>query len=430
MLRLFSRDFRLFLVAAALMGLAWDGFRAVLFNLYLLRLGFGPEFIGLINAAGALAFALLCPPAGAASTRWGSRRMLIAGAALMTAGFALLPLAALMPAMWQAGWLMAASLLSYVGFALFLVNGLHFMMSTTGPKERNHAFSIHSALVPLAAMAGSLAAGVLPETLSSLLGVPLDEAGPYGFPLWVAALLLVPGLLALLATRPIDEPAHPTPASHTPSTGTSPAPYVIILIIAVSTGLRFGGRATQMTFFNVYMDDGLGVSTALIGAVISLSQLMAVLAALAVPFLVARWGNGRTVFWGTLGMAVCSLPLALIPHWTAASAGFASSAALFSATVGPIRVFSQELVSKRWRTAMASAFMMGAGLAYSGVSLLGGFVIVGSGYRVLFLLAATLSAAGALLFWAYFRVPRGEMVRLPTSEGDDVHMDPTTTSQS
>ena len=129
-------------------------------------------------------------------------------------------------------------------------------------------------------------------------------------------------------------------------------------------------------------------------------------------------------------MAVCSLPLALIPRWTAASAGFASSAALFSATVGPIRVFSQELVSERWRTAMASAFMMGAGLAFSGVSLFGGFVIVGSGYRALFLLAATLSAAGALLFWAYFRVPRGEMVRLPTSEGDDVHMDPTTTSQS
>jgi MFS family permease len=423
MLRLFSRDFRLFLVAAALVGLAWDGFRAVLFNLYLLRLGYGPEFIGLINAAGALAFALLCPPAGAAGTRWGSRRVLIAGAAVITAGFVSLPLAGLMPMMWRTGWLLAVTLLTYAGFALFLVNGLPFMMSTTGPRERIHAFSIHSALVPLAAMLGSLAAGVLPEILSSLLGMPLDRSGPYGFPLWVAALILIPGLLALLATRPIDKPARSTLASQAASTGKSPAPYVMILVIAVSTGLRFGGRATQSTFFNVYMDDGLGVSTALIGAVISLSQLLAVLAALSVPFLVAHWGNGRTVFWGTLGMAVCSLPLALIPRWTAASAGFASSAALFSSTVGPVRVFSQELVSERWRAAMASAFMMGAGLAFSGVSLLGGFVIVGSGYRALFLLAAALSAAGAFLFWGYFRVPRGKMERLPASEGDRGHSD-------
>jgi hypothetical protein len=47
---LFHRDVRLFLVSAALVGLAWDGMRTVLLNLHLLRLGYGPEFVGLVNA--------------------------------------------------------------------------------------------------------------------------------------------------------------------------------------------------------------------------------------------------------------------------------------------------------------------------------------------------------------------------------------------
>ena len=44
----FSRDGRLYLLASALLGLTyWGGIASVLANLYLLRLGYGPEFIGL-----------------------------------------------------------------------------------------------------------------------------------------------------------------------------------------------------------------------------------------------------------------------------------------------------------------------------------------------------------------------------------------------
>ena len=115
MLRLFSRDLRLFLVSAILVSLAWDGIRAVLLNLYLLRLGYGQEFVGLVNGVGALAFALWCPPAGAMGTRWGSRKMLIAGVSLLTAGFWLLPLAEFLTGAWRTGWLLANSMLTYLG---------------------------------------------------------------------------------------------------------------------------------------------------------------------------------------------------------------------------------------------------------------------------------------------------------------------------
>ncbi len=418
MLRLFSRDVRLFLVTAILVGLAWDGIRTVLFNLYLLRLGYGPESVGLINAVGALAFAFLCPPAGVMGMRWGSRSMLVAGLSVLAAGFSLLPLAGFWDGAWRMGWLLSTSVLSYLGLALYLVNGLPFMMDATRPQERNHAFSVHIALAPLAAFVGSLVAGALPGAFAVLPGISVEEAVPYGFPFWLAALVFVPGVPVLLSGRPGAVRQRQVPATSAPVARANPMPFGLIALIALIMALRFGGRGTIATFFNVYLDEGLGVSTALIGALSAVGQLLSIPAALAAPLLVARWGNARTIFWGTLGMALCALPLALIPHWGAAGLGFASSAALFSVTVGPIRLFSQELVAPRWRASMASAFMMGAGLAFFAASLAGGYAIVVLGYRTLFLVATGLMAGGALLFWLCFRMPRGEMARRSMPEID------------
>jgi MFS family permease len=411
MLRLFGRDVRLFLVTATLVALAWDGMRTVLFNLYLLRLGYDAVFVGLVNAVGALAFALMCLPAGAMGTRWGSRNMLIAGVSLLVVGFWLLPLAEFLAGAWRAGWLLVTSVLTNLGFSLYLVNGLPFMMGATGPEERNHAFSVHAALMPLAGFVGSLAAGVLPNLFAALLGVSLEEAAPYRFPLWLAALLLVPVVLVLRPTRSTAGQQAQASAANAPLARTGRPPYGLIVAIALIMAFRFGGRGAVVTFFNVYLDEGLGVSTALIGAMSAIGQLLSVPAALVAPLLAVRWGNPRTIFWGTIGMALCTLPLALIPHWTAAGLGFVGSTASFLTTVGPLRVFSQELVAPRWRATMASAFMMGAGLAFSGMSLAGGYVIVALGYRILFLAGAGMMAVGGLLFWSYFRVPRGEQRR-------------------
>jgi MFS family permease len=410
-LRLFDRDVRLFLVSAAVVGLAWDGVRTVVLNLYMLRLGYGPEFIGLVNAVGALLFALSCLPAGALGSRWQSRRVLVAGVVLLAASFGLLPLAELLSDSGRTVWLMVFSALGNLGLALYLVNGLPFMMAATKPVERNHAFSFHMAVVPLAGFAGSLLGGILPGLFATGAGLSLEAAAPYRLPLWLAALLLIPGIAALLRTQTVDgEPTHDGPVPD-PLPQTNQAPIALILAIGLTMALRFGGRGILVTFFNVYLDDGLGVSIALIGALSATGQLLAVPSALIAPWLVARAGNVRIVSRGTLGMAFCLLPLALVPHWALAGLGLIGSTALFSATVGPIRVFSQELVAPRWRASMASVFMMGPGLAFSAVSLLGGYAIASLGYQTLFLIAAGLMAGSGIFFWRYFRLPRGELAQ-------------------
>jgi MFS family permease len=416
-LRLFSRDVRLFLIATAVVGFTWDGMRGVLFNLYLLRLGYGPEFVGTITAVGAMTFALSCPPAGALGARWGSRRMIIAGLGLMAAGFVLIPLVEFLPATWHTPWLLGMTLLTYPGLGLYFVNSLPFMMGATGLEERNYVFSAYTALAPLAAFAGSLLAGVLPGVLALWLGVSPQDPAAFRYLLLLMALLSVPGMLAMLAARGEGIPPERQEA---PAEGARArdgrAPIALIAVIGLVAALRFGGRGAVMAFFNVYMDDGLGAPTALIGVLAASAQLLSVPSALSAPLLAARWGNARTIAIGTLGMALGALPLALLPYWGAAGLGYMSVTAFFMLTGGPIRVFSQELVTERWRASMSVAFMMGAGLGFSALSFGGGRMITIWGYNSFFALAAVLIAVAAGIFWTYFRVPRGEMAHQSASE--------------
>jgi MFS family permease len=183
----------------------------------------------------------------------------------------------------------------------------------------------------------------------------------------------------------------------------------VIAVIGIIMALRFGGRGSITTFFNVYLDTELGTSPVLIGALVAAGQLLSVPAAFAAPYAVSRWGPRSTITWGTAATALAAIPLALVPTWLGAGLGYVGSSVMLTMTVGPLRLFGQELVAPRWRPSMAAVFMMGAGLAFSLMSMVGGYAVIALGYRTLFWIAVVLTAAAAVLFRLYFSRARGEM---------------------
>jgi MFS family permease len=411
-LRRFNRDLCLYLAASALYGLAFDGVVTVLFNLYVLRLGFGPQQIGLVNAVAAVIFTLACLPAGAWVARWGSRRALIAGMALITTGSVLFPLVEFLPPAWAVPCLLAGNALWGLGLALSWVSGIPFLMAAAGPGARDHAFAAYAAVGPLSAFLGSLLGGALPGILASLLGTTLDEPTAYGYALWLPALVGVAAVLLLRAMREASATQVATqPTQVRRAADVRRAPYGLIAVVALIVVFRYAGNGAVTTFTNVYLDAGLGTSTAFIGALIAAGKLLSVPAVLATPFLVARWGRGRTVVLGSLLLALAALPLALVPHWAAAGVGYIGVTALFAITTTALRVYSQELVSSSSRSAMSAAFMTGGGLSASAVAFGGGRLIPSIGYSGLFLAGAVLTGLGAAVFWGVFRVPRGELAR-------------------
>ena len=73
-LRAFHADVHKYLFAVSIVGFSYFGFVSVLLNLYLLRLGYGTDFIGVVNGSIAFAFAASSLPAGALGSRLGMRR--------------------------------------------------------------------------------------------------------------------------------------------------------------------------------------------------------------------------------------------------------------------------------------------------------------------------------------------------------------------
>ena len=288
---------------------------------------------------------------------------------------------------------------------LTILDGRHHPSGT-----RPRLFS-EAALGPLCGFAGNLVGGMLPGLFAATLGLSLDQPASYGYPLWVPAGLYVLALLALLPTRKVR--AEP-PQERAAETG--PAPYGLIALLALVYLLCVAGWGAVQAFFNVYLDAGLGVSTPLIGALSAAGQLLSVPAALSAPLLTARWGKVRTFALVSLGAALSLLPLAFIPHWGAAGLGFMGMTALFWIADPTFMVYHQEIVAPGWRPTASGAVNMALGLSFSAMALGGGYLIGALGYRSLFLTGAGVTAAGALLFWAYFRVPRGELARGPAPE--------------
>ena len=138
------RDVRLFFVATFVIGLTlMDGIYPVLFNLYLLRLGYGPEYIGVANAMGMLGYALFSLPAGIVARWMGIRQAMIGSLALATLTNLVLPLGEFLPtSLWlsmpaQDFWILAMRLLSTLGMALYYVTSVPFLIGATAPENRN-----------------------------------------------------------------------------------------------------------------------------------------------------------------------------------------------------------------------------------------------------------------------------------------------------
>jgi MFS family permease len=395
-----------YFVAVALVGFAIDGgIYSVLLNLFLLRLDYGPEQIGLINAAGTLAFALACLPAGVLGARWGSRQSMLLGLGLMAGGSLLLPLADTLAPQWRLAWLIVQVSLLYLGLALYFVNTAPFVMEAIRPEQRTHIFSLQTALLALAAFLGSLIGGFLPPVIAALLGSPAASPAPYRYALLVAGLAILPAMLAIHFARPAAVARATVPVVAASSLARSL--IGLLAMIAIVRVLQVSGLAVTTTFFNVYLDSELLVSTARIGLLLALGRLLGIPAALATGPLTARYGNRGVVIGASIGTALSILPIALIPHWGAAGLSLIGVLGLSGIRYPASIVYFLELVPPAQRATVSGLTEMAAGICFTAMTFGGGYMIAAFGYRSLFLLGAGLTGMSALVFWRSFRSPVG-----------------------
>lgn len=410
-LRSMSPAILLYLLGAALVGFALDGgVYAVLLNLYLTRLGYGPELIGLINSAGQLTFALFSLPAGAIGSRWGTRRALLLGMTMMMIGTLIAPLADVLGPAVQMGWLIGNSILIYVGMALFFVNTSPFVMEAVEAQRRAKVFSIQTGMMSLASFAGSLLSGLLPPLFASMLGTSLSQPAPYRYALMIAGIALIPALASIYFSRPVLVPQEDQPVLLKAGAEVKRAAPIlgVVVMIALVRLLQVAGIASTNTFFNVYLDSQLHVPIGQIGLIVAAGRLLGVPSALTSSTLAQRFGARNVVIGSSLLTVLAILPMAFIQHWLAAAFTFICIVSLSWVRYAVSQIFFLELVPPSRRAIVAGVTEMAAGLTFTGITFGGGFIITLLGYRTLFLTGAAMTLLSVILFWLAFGRASGD----------------------
>lgn len=410
-LRALNPQARLFF--AVIVGLTFvaDGLVSVLLNLYLLRLDYGTEFIGLVNAVGMLTFGVASLPAGILGSRMSTTALMKFGAFACLAGGLLLPMVEWLPPGLREAAFVVPPALMFGGFAFVFVNGAPFLINVVDDAYKSHAFALKAAHWSLAGFAGSLIGGLLPGAIAGMYGWTLNDSQPYRITFALAVLILALTAFLSLRIRPLPPKPPSTPpeiATTRNGAGNGWAASVLMLIVIMTVIRLFqvAGSATAMVYFNVYMDQQLAVSTALIGAVAAIGRLTGVPTALVTPYLVGRWGNIRVVIWSSMVATLCLIPMALVEHWLAASFGYIGAISMMSVRYTAFIVYILDLVPRKHQALMAGTGEAAAGLSFAMMALGGGLLLTAFAFRDLFLLGTLISFTGTVLFWLYVMVSK------------------------
>ncbi|MGC9523238.1 MAG: MFS transporter [Anaerolineae bacterium] len=399
-LREFSRDARLLILVAGLTAISFFGVHSLLRSLYLLRLGFGTEYLGAYYAVGALTFMAMGVPSGMLGQRFGTRRVMLVAGWLVTLGMLIFPVTQLIAQRWPdslllPAWPFVSQLVLTVGWSMYNVNTVPALMAVTRDHNRSSAYALTSALRSLGTFLGTLAGGALPAVFARLFGLDptLQSPTPYSYALITGALL---GLLAIMPLGRIRTGQAPD-ADGDAIRQRGPFPFAIVASIILYVFLRHTAWTTCQAFCNPYMDEGLKLSTATIGALTGAGQAAAVAGSLLIPRFSRRWHHGWIVVLSTAILGVSLALLGLWSHWLAAGLGLLGVQVAASIWLPALQVFQMELVDEGWRGLSYGAVTMAMGSGFGSMSLVGGYYIEARGYRPLFGLGVILAGVASLV---------------------------------
>lgn len=391
--RQFNRSICLWLLAFAVVGFTYFGVHAVLFSLYLLRLGFEPRFIGLLIGSGQVVFALMALPAEELGRRIGVRGAFIAGLVLLAVAYAVLLCVESLPRSAWVAWLFVWWALMWVGAALANVNSVTYAMGLAGDAAPR-AFATQSAVIGVMSFVGSLAAAALLGGVAGWTGTSTADPAPYRTVLSLTPVAFLACGAAMLAARPV-----PRVMPRTASSNANP-PVGLFVLLGTLVFLFTASEGTLRAFFNVYLDARLAVPPAQIGLTMGLAQLAPIAAALAVPALVARFGNAGTLVRVSLIAACGFVALGAVPLLPLAATAYMAAMSMASVHGATRNLFSQQMVDVRWRTTTAAILTVGMGLGWASSAAVGGLLLAVVDFRGLFCLAGGLAAAAAIVTWA------------------------------
>ena len=362
-----------FLAAAVLFNFALFIF-VLLYNLYLVDLGFGEAFLGVVNGAnrvGSLAGTL---PAAFLAYRVGLRKTLLATIAA-TAAIEMLRAVAVAPSA-----LVGLGFVSGCVFSFWAVAFAPIIAGAVGEERQPAAFSTFFAVMLAVGIAGNWVGGQLPGWFHGKRPVLLVSAA-------MTALALLPALRLRAGSfaRRARQGARIYPRSG------------LLLRFLAAFALWHLATGAFNPFTNVYFAR-LHIPVAQIGSIFSLSQIGQLATILLAPMVFRRVGLVPGITWMMLATAVSLGGLAAQPAAGAATVGFAAYMSFQWMSEPGFNSLVMGRVAETERSGAAAEMYVVAFGAQAAAAFAGGALLARFGYGIVLAGAAALAACAGLAF--------------------------------
>jgi MFS family permease len=391
--RSFQPNARLYLLNVIVTGATMGVFR-LLFNFYILSLGFNEALLGSLITTGNLASLFAALPSGYLADLLGRKNSLLISASLISIsilGMVLWPTQAMFYFM---------SVLSGMAQSLWAITMAPFLMENSGEKERTYLFSFSSGLNMAMASAGSWIGGYLPTWVANVRMVMPTSSEAYGGALLGTALVAGLGLipLSMLRTPRMDRTERSVfaPLSYAAKHPSLLGKLILpMLLTSIGAGLI-------MPFMNVFYRVVHQQPDTVIGTLFAWGALAMGIGLLLAPPLADRMGKIQLV---VITQAI-SIPflgiLGFTPIFWLSAAAYYIRLALMNMSSPVYNTFVMERVDPSARATVASLVSMSWNFGWAFSPTVSGYLQVHYGFGPPFIGTILFYIVSIYLYWAFF----------------------------
>ena len=401
-LRSFSMNARLYLLNVIIVGAAMGVFR-LLFNFYVLSLGYDEALLGRLITISNLTALLAALPMGYLADLLGRKYALLHSGALMSAsimGIVLWP---------SEGTLYGMNVVSGIGQSLGAVSMAPFLMENSGEKERTYLFSFSSGLQMAMASVGNWIGGYLPTWIGNTRGVPAISSQAYAGSLMIVSLTIVVGLIPLIMLRTprlqLAEKSVFAPIAYASKNPVLLGKLILpMLITAIGAGLI-------MPFMNLFFRQVHGQPDPVIGSLFAWGSLAMGLGLLLAPPLADRMGKIQFVVVTQSLSIPFLIVLGFSPYFWMSAGAYYIRLTLMNMSSPVYQTFVMEHVEPPARATVASLVSMAWNFGWAFSPTLSGYLQVQYGFGPPFLGTIILYTISTIMYYIFFL--RGKQHQVP-----------------
>jgi predicted MFS family arabinose efflux permease len=388
----FHGNVKLLLVRSFIVCL-YTGIYGLLFNLYILSLGFGADFLGLVLAAHVLASSVMSIPAGILCDRYDKKKLMVISGALSI-------LAAIPLYVFSSAWaLLFFSIVGGVFVSISSVTLTPILAENCKNDDTVHVFSANASISWIATVVGSALGGILPGMWGLFTGLRVNSLQ---LTLLSSVVLLAMGLAVMLLVKERDvKKCH----------------CMVPIRIAISpdvlkftvTSLTFGIASGMIVpYFNVYLTRSLGMSVLELGMASAVAGAVMILGFVITPFLASRIGKVRSAVISKV-LAAPFLMLMAFTRSIVVAAGAYVAYMFFINMAGPATTsFQMERIKPEEQGFAVGMMMTGSYVAVSASTYVSGLLIAGGDYLTPFIGTGAFYLITAALLYYYFKDAEGD----------------------